>query len=129
VLTHVENNLAVEGAASVDPTAFARLTRMEIDGALTATQAKTVLAELVNGATDPAAVAAAKGFEAMDTSALETAVDDVLAANPDVWDRFAGGDGKAGGFLTGQVMKATNGKADGKAVNAILQRRKGAVAR
>jgi len=129
VLTHVENNLAVQGAASIDPTAFATLTRMEIEGALTATQAKTVLAELVNGATDPAVVAAAKGFEAMDTSALETAVDDVLAANPDVWERFAGGDGKAGGFLTGQVMKATNGKADGKAVNAILQRRKGAAAR
>ena len=35
-----------------------KLTRMEVDGALTATQAKTVLAELVNGATDPAAVAA-----------------------------------------------------------------------
>jgi Asp-tRNA(Asn)/Glu-tRNA(Gln) amidotransferase B subunit len=40
-----------------------------------------------------------------------------------------GGEGKAGGFLTGQVMKATNGKADGKAVNAILQRRKGVPAR
>jgi aspartyl-tRNA(Asn)/glutamyl-tRNA(Gln) amidotransferase subunit B len=129
VLTHVENNLAVEGAASVDPTAFARLTRMEIEGALTATQAKTVLAELVNGASDPAAVAAAKGFEAMDESALESTVDDVIAANPDIWERFAGGEDKVGGFFTGEVMKATKGKADGKAVNAILQRRKGAAAR
>jgi len=96
---------------------------------LTATQAKTVLAELVNGATDPVAVASAKGFEAMDASALESVVDEVIAANADTWERFADGDGKAGGFLTGQVMKATNGKADGKAVNAILQRRKGASAR
>jgi aspartyl-tRNA(Asn)/glutamyl-tRNA(Gln) amidotransferase subunit B len=129
VLNHIEHNLAVEGAASVDPTALATLTRMEIEGALTATQAKIVLAEIVNGATDPVAVAAAKGFEAMDSSALESVVDDVIAANPDTWARFAGGDGKAGAFLTGQVMKTTNGKADGKAVNAILQRRKGASAR
>jgi aspartyl-tRNA(Asn)/glutamyl-tRNA(Gln) amidotransferase subunit B len=129
VLNHVEHNLAVEGAASVDPAAFAQLTRMEIDGALTATQAKTVLAELVDGATDPVAVAAAKGFEAMDESALEATVDEVIAANTETWERFVGGDGKAGGFLTGQVMKATSGKADGKAVNAILRRRKEASAR
>jgi aspartyl-tRNA(Asn)/glutamyl-tRNA(Gln) amidotransferase subunit B len=129
VLNHVEHNLAVDGAASVDPTALATLTRMEIEGALTATQAKTVLAELVNGASDPVAVAAAKGFEAMDVSALESVVDEVIVANGDTWERFVGGEGKAGGFLTGQVMKATNGKADGKAVNAILQRRKGVSAR
>jgi aspartyl-tRNA(Asn)/glutamyl-tRNA(Gln) amidotransferase subunit B len=129
VLNHVEHNLAVEGATSVDPQALAALTRMELDGALTATQAKTVLAELVNGASDPVAVAAAHGFEAMDTSALESVVDEVIAANPDTWERFLGGEGKAGGFLTGQVMKATSGKADGKAVNAILQERKGASAR
>jgi aspartyl-tRNA(Asn)/glutamyl-tRNA(Gln) amidotransferase subunit B len=128
VLNHVEHNLAVEGAASVDPEAFATLTRMEVDGALTATQAKTVLAELVNGETDPVAVAASKGFEAMDTSALEAIVDEVIAANPDTWAKYAGGEGKAGGFLTGQVMKATSGQADGKVVNEILQRRKGASA-
>ena len=46
---------------------------LEIDGALTATQAKAVLAELVaNGGGDAAAIAAAKGFEAMDTGALES---------------------------------------------------------
>jgi len=129
VLTHVEHDLAVEGAASVDPAALARLTRMEVDGELTASQAKVVLAELVNGATDPAAVAAEKGFEAMAGEQLAPVVDEVLAANPDVWERFVAGDGKAGGFLTGQVMKATQGKADGKAVNALLQERKAAAAR
>ncbi|HEY2812803.1 MAG TPA: Asp-tRNA(Asn)/Glu-tRNA(Gln) amidotransferase subunit GatB [Acidimicrobiales bacterium] len=129
VLNHVEHNLAVDGASSIDPAALATLTRMEVDGALTATQAKTVLAELVNGATDPVAVAASKGFEAMDESALEAVVDGVIAANPDTWAKFAGGEGKAGGFLTGQVMKVTGGQADGKAVNAILQRRKGSSAR
>ena len=46
---------------------------MEVEGRITATQAKTILAELVaNGGGDAAAIAAAKGFEALDTSALET---------------------------------------------------------
>jgi aspartyl-tRNA(Asn)/glutamyl-tRNA(Gln) amidotransferase subunit B len=129
VLNHVEHNLAVEGAASVEPGALATLTRMELDGALTATQAKTVLAELVNGATDPVAVAAAKGFEAMDASDLAAILDEVIVANPDTWKKFVGGEAKAAGFLTGQVMKATSGKADGKAVNALLQERKAAETR
>jgi len=128
VLNHVEHNLAVDGAAGVDPAALAALTRMEVEGALTASQAKVVLAELVGGATDPAAVAAEKGFEAMDTGALASVVDEVIAANDDVWQRFVAGDGKAGGFLTGQVMKATSGQADGKAVNVLLQERKAAAA-
>jgi len=124
VLTHVEHNLAVEGAAEVEPAALAKLTRMEVDGALTATQAKTVLAEIVEHGGDPEAIAKAKGFEAMDTSALESAIDEVIAANPDVWAKYAGGDDKAVSFLTGQVMRATKGQADGKAVNAIFQARR-----
>jgi aspartyl-tRNA(Asn)/glutamyl-tRNA(Gln) amidotransferase subunit B len=88
-----------------------------------------VLAELVNGATDPVAVAAAKGFEAMDASDLAAILDEAIVANPDTWKKFVGGEAKAAGFLTGQVMKATSGKADGKAVNALLQERKAAETR
>src|SRR5690349_19710454 len=47
VLTHVEHNLAVDGAASLDVGHFTELVRLELDGKLTATQAKTVLAEMV----------------------------------------------------------------------------------
>src|SRR3954447_12206729 len=71
VLTHVEHNLAVEGASTLAPGALARLTRMEVDGAITATQAKTILAELVEHGGDPEAIAEAKGFEVMDTSVLD----------------------------------------------------------
>jgi len=128
VLTHIEHNLAVDGAADVDPGALATLTRMEVEGALTATQAKTVLAELVEHGGDPESIAKAKGFEAMDTSALESAIDEVIAANADVWAKYVGGDDKAVSFLTGQVMRATKGQADGKAVNAIFQARRAASA-
>ena len=126
VLTHIEHNLAVDGAAEVDPGALAKLTRMEIDGTVTATQAKTVLAELVEHGGDPESIAKAKGFEAMDTSAVDATIDEVIAANPDVWAKYVAGDDKAVSFLTGQVMRATKGQADGKVVNSIFQERRAA---
>ena len=72
------------------PADLAALTALETGGKLTATQAKQVLAELVAaGGGDPAAIAAAKGFEAMDTSALESLVDEAIAANPAAWDEVS----------------------------------------
>ena len=98
---------------------------LETKGALTATQAKAVLADLVaNNGGDAAAIAAAKGFEAMDTSALEGLVDAAIAADPDAWQKFCAGDGKAMGALVGLVMKSSKGKADGKLVTALLNQKK-----
>ncbi|MDH5291703.1 MAG: Asp-tRNA(Asn)/Glu-tRNA(Gln) amidotransferase GatCAB subunit B, partial [Acidimicrobiia bacterium] len=75
----------------------------------------------------PADIAAEKGFQAMDSNELETLVNGIVDANPDEWARFCAGDeksrGKLQGFFTGQVMKATKGQADGKAVNALLMAR------
>ncbi len=51
---------------------------------------------------------------------IEEAVDDVLAANPDAVERYRGGEKKVLGFLVGQVMRATQGKADPKIVNQLL---------
>ncbi|MEY2432045.1 MAG: aspartyl-tRNA(Asn)/glutamyl-tRNA(Gln) amidotransferase subunit [Acidimicrobiaceae bacterium] len=126
VLTHIEHNLAVDGAAALEPSSFALLTRMEADGALTPTQAKVVLAELVEHGGDPEAIAKAKGFEAMDASALDASIDDAIASEPDLWAKFLGGDDKAVGPLVGAVMKATKGQADGKAVTAKLRERRAA---
>ncbi len=134
VLTHIEHNLAVEGADALSGSTLAALVGMETSGALTATQAKTVLAELVTLAVsgvqgDPAAVAAAKGFEAMNTGAFDAAVDAVIADNAEEWERFKAGDpkerGKLTGFFVGKVMKSTKGQADGKAVTAALLSRAG----
>ena len=51
----------------------------------------------------------------------------MIADNPDEWQRFCSGDDadrkKLAGFLTGQVMRATRGRADGAAVNRLLQER------
>ena len=128
VLLHVEHNLAVEGARSLDPTHFAQLVTMEVEGKLTATQAKTVLSDMVESGKAPDVIAAERGFEAMDTSELEGIVDGIIAESPDEWADFCTGDekrrGKLQGFFVGKVMKATRGQADGKAVNAILESRR-----
>ena len=120
--THAEHNLTDERARDMNATRFAELIAMEVGGAVTATQAKTVLAEMLDrgpGA-DPAAIAAELGFEAMDSGEIEALVDDLIAKHPEEFQRFCDGDGKVVGFFVGQVMKATQGKADGKAVTAIL---------
>jgi aspartyl-tRNA(Asn)/glutamyl-tRNA(Gln) amidotransferase subunit B len=127
-LIHVKEAFAEQGERPAVPaTDLAALTRMEIDGELTATQAKQVLAELVaQGGGDPRAIAAARGFEAMDTSELERMVDEAIAGQPDAWEKFCAGEGKAMGALVGAVMKASRGQADGKAVTALLESRRAA---
>ena len=124
--THAEHNLS-EDDAGLSPEAFAALTRMEVDGAVTATQAKTVLAEMVarDGDADPAAIAASLGFEAMASDENEALVDGLIAAHPEDWAKFCAGENKVVGFFVGQAMKATQGKADGKAITALLNARKG----
>lgn len=124
-LTHAEHNLADERSADLDPSAFAELVKMETGGVLSATQAKTVLAEMVTSGADPASIAATHGFEAMDNSELEGIVDGLIEGNPDEWQRFCEGDAKITGFFVGKVMKATRGQADGRAVTALLNSRKG----
>lgn len=127
VLTHVEHNLAVDGADRLDAGRLAALVKMETGGELTATQAKAVLAEMLSSDDDPRTIAQAKGFEAMAADALGSAVDEVIAANPSEWARFVDGDdktrGKLTGFFVGQVMRVTKGQADGKAVTALLRDR------
>ena len=128
VLVHIAQNLAGDGGADLAPDRLAELVKLEADGAVTATQAKQVLAELVvDPSTTAVGVAKAKGFEAMDTGALESAVDDVIAGSPSEWQEFCDGDqkvrGKMTGFFVGKVMKATKGQADGKAVTALLNQK------
>jgi aspartyl-tRNA(Asn)/glutamyl-tRNA(Gln) amidotransferase subunit B len=130
LLNRLENDVPAEGDVAVDGATLAKLVGMETAGELTATQSKQVLAELLESGGDPAEIAKAKGFEAMDTGALEAMVDEVIAANPDDWSQFLAADDKAAGKLTGffvgQIMKASKGQADGKAVTALLQQKRAA---
>jgi aspartyl-tRNA(Asn)/glutamyl-tRNA(Gln) amidotransferase subunit B len=125
---HLLHNCPGDDARPLSVSALAALTTMEVAGQLTATQAKTIVVELLeaDGEGDPVAIAKANGFEAMDTSALEAAVDAAIAAQPEAWAKYLAGDPKVAGSFVGAVMKATKGQADGKAVTALLEARKNA---
>jgi len=126
-LVFVKEAFADEGAVPGVPAAdLAKLTTLTADGAVTATQAKQILTALIErGGGDAEAIAAEMGFEAMDTSELEAMVDQAIADNADAWAKFCAGEGKAMGALVGAVMKASKGQADGKAVSALLNQKKG----
>ena len=127
VLVHIEQNLK-DGFGAMDVDEFVRLVAMETQSKLSATQTKQVLAELVAEGGSPDAIAKAHGFEAMQNSDLEAIVDKIIAENPDDWQRFVEADDKAANkiyqFFAGLVMKATQGKADGKAVRDIFMQKR-----
>ena len=122
-LIYVQQAFAEEPAVPRVPAGdVAALSLMEKNAKVTSTQAKTLLAELVaNGGGDVLAMAKAKGFETIDTNALEAFVDQAIAADPAAWTSYKAGELKAIGALVGSVMKLSKGKADGKAVTALLQ--------
>ena len=123
----VENDLAPDEPIALAPSAFAELIAMETSGELTATQAKHVLAEMLTGGATAKDIADAKGFKAMDAGALESVVDSIIAAYPNDWADFVAAEDKArkklAGFFTGHIMKATQGKADGRVVAELLAAR------
>ena len=113
-----------EAARQLAPKVFADLLKMEASGQLSATQSKEVLAQLMDKGGDPAKIAKRLGYEQMDSSALGAMVDDVIAAHPQEWQRYRDGDDKVAQFLSGQVMKASRGQANGKLVaEAFASRR------
>jgi len=74
---------------------------------------------------DPAEIVAARGMKQVtDTGAIEAAVDEVIAANPAQVEK-AQANPKLAGWFVGQVMKATGGKANPKAVNDIVMAKLG----
>jgi aspartyl-tRNA(Asn)/glutamyl-tRNA(Gln) amidotransferase subunit B len=125
-LARAANELASspDRVASLSPESFVATLLMEQGGELSATQAKTVLLEVVENGGDPKAVAQAKGFEQLSSDSLGATVDELIAQHPDEWGRYREGDDKLAQFFIGQVMKSTKGQANGKAVIAELQQRR-----
>ncbi|MFM8503995.1 MAG: Asp-tRNA(Asn)/Glu-tRNA(Gln) amidotransferase subunit GatB [Acidimicrobiaceae bacterium] len=120
---YVQQAFAEQGPTPKVPARdLAALTILERDAKVTSTQAKTLLTDLIEaGGGDVVAMAAKRGFEALDTGALEAMVDAAIAAEPGAWQKYCAGEEKALGALVGAIMKSSKGKADGKAVTAILQ--------
>ncbi|HET6212882.1 MAG TPA: Asp-tRNA(Asn)/Glu-tRNA(Gln) amidotransferase subunit GatB [Micromonosporaceae bacterium] len=121
-LSRRANESGVELAAiGATPAQVAQLQRLVDDGTLTDKLARTVLDGVLAGEGDPATVMANRGLAVVsDTGALTAAVDAAIAAHPEVAAKVREGKVAAAGVLVGDVMKATRGQADAKAVRDLV---------
>ncbi|MGH3715233.1 MAG: Asp-tRNA(Asn)/Glu-tRNA(Gln) amidotransferase subunit GatB [Micromonosporaceae bacterium] len=108
-------------AMPVTPEQVAELQRLVDDGKINDKLARTVLEGVLAGEGSPTEVMTARGLEVVsDTGVLEAAVDEAIAANPDVAAKIRDGKVAAAGALVGAVMKATRGQADAKTVRELI---------
>lgn len=110
----------------VKPSNLVALLARISDGTISGKAAKTVFESLWQGehGKNVDAIIAAKGLKQIsDDNAIEKLVDDVLAANPQQVEDYRNGKEKAFNSLIGQIMKATQGKANPAQVNAILKKK------
>jgi aspartyl-tRNA(Asn)/glutamyl-tRNA(Gln) amidotransferase subunit B len=92
------------------------------DGTISGKIAKDVFEIMWDTSDDPEKIVEAKGLKQItDTGAIEAAVDEIIAGNPEQADEVRGGNDKAIGWFVGQVMKATQGKANPQQVNQLLR--------
>jgi aspartyl-tRNA(Asn)/glutamyl-tRNA(Gln) amidotransferase subunit B len=111
-------------ALPVTPAQVARVSELVASGALNAKLARQVLDGVLAGEGSPDEIVAARGLAVVsDDAALLAAIDEAIAASPDVAEVIRLGKTAAAGVLVGAVMKATRGQADAaRARDLILQR-------
>jgi len=96
--------------------------KMISDGVISTKIAKTVFEVMYKTGKDAETVVREEGLvQVSDTGAIEKAIDEVMAKNPGQLADYRSGKDKLFGFFVGQVMKATQGKANPAQVNAILK--------
>jgi aspartyl-tRNA(Asn)/glutamyl-tRNA(Gln) amidotransferase subunit B len=107
----------------VGPERLGELLDLLAAGTVSATAAKDVLAEMFTSEAGPATIVERKGLaQISDTGELEAVVERVVAANPDLAEKFRGGKRGVLGALVGQVMRETRGRANPKLVSDLLER-------
>jgi aspartyl-tRNA(Asn)/glutamyl-tRNA(Gln) amidotransferase subunit B len=108
----------------VSPKELGGLLRRIQDHTLSGKLAKQVFEAMWAGEGDADTVIEKQGLKQItDTSAIEAVIDQVLAANPKQLQQYRGGQEKLFGFFVGQVMKATQGKANPQQVNLLLEKK------
>jgi aspartyl-tRNA(Asn)/glutamyl-tRNA(Gln) amidotransferase subunit B len=99
-----------------------KLLDLMADGTISGRIAKDVFEIMADTGGDPAAIVKEKGLtQITDTSAIEAAVNKVIADNPGQVEHFKAGNQKVIGWFVGQIMKATQGKANPQQVNQLLK--------
>jgi len=126
-VTSLLNDREVDFANStVSPSSLSATLVLVAAGTISANVAKDVLRAVADGEGSPEEIVEKRGLaQISDAGALEAAVDQVLAANAKQVEDYRAGRQKAFNSLVGQVMKATQGKANPAQVNEILRRKLG----
>ena len=111
-------------AWAMKPEALAELVGLVDGGTISAKIANDIFGDIFELGVMPAAYVKEKGLvQISDTSALEAAVDEVIAANPAEVEAYRGGKTKLISFFVGQIMRATKGKANPAMVNELLAKK------
>jgi len=121
-LAQQANSREVELAElAITPGQVATVIGMVDDGKLTNKLAQQVVVAVLDGEGEPEQIVADRGLEVVrDDSALQKAVDEALAANPDIAEKIRSGKVQAAGKIVGDVMKATRGQADPARVKELV---------
>ena len=110
----------------VSPSALVDLLKLIESGTVSGNIAKGVFEEMYQTQKSAASIVEEKGLKQItDTSAIEKIVAEVIQAYPSQVEEFKGGKEKVLGFLVGQVMKASKGKANPGIVNKLLKEKMG----
>jgi aspartyl-tRNA(Asn)/glutamyl-tRNA(Gln) amidotransferase subunit B len=126
-LTAALNRDALEiGASRVSPSALAALLDRIADGSISGKLAKEVFEALWKGEGTVAEIIDKRGLtQISDSASIDALVDQVIAANPTQVEQLRAGKQQVLGFLVGQVMKASKGKANPQQVNDALRKKLG----
>ena len=110
-------------ASPIPPPAVAELIKHIDDGTISGKMAKEVIEEMYKSGKSPQAIIAEKGLvQITDEGALAKTIAEVIKKNPTQVEQYRGGREKVFGFFVGQVMKATQGKANPKLINDLLKK-------
>jgi aspartyl-tRNA(Asn)/glutamyl-tRNA(Gln) amidotransferase subunit B len=122
VVAHLRRESVDLEATGLSADHLAELSAMVGDRELSATAAKEVLGAVLGGEGSPRDIAESRDLiQVSDVSAIEGEVAQVLAEHADAVAKIRDGDMKPIGFLVGQVMRATGGKADPKLVSDLIR--------
>jgi len=121
------NNSGVDASASpVSPERFVTLLRLVEQGTISLKAAREIFPEVYSSGKTPEQIVQEKGLiQVSDEGALGKIVDDVLTENSTQAAQFKEGKQQVLGFLVGQVMKASGGKANPGKVNELLKKKLG----
>ncbi|MEL0256569.1 MAG: Asp-tRNA(Asn)/Glu-tRNA(Gln) amidotransferase subunit GatB [Pontimonas sp.] len=126
-ISRIANDRDVEPSSLVSPDEIKALQSLVDQGTLTDKLAREVLLGMIDGEGTPEEIVAARGLEVVsDDGALMAAIDEALAADPDVLDKIREGKVQAAGAIIGAVMKAMKGQADAARVRELIIERAGA---